>query len=60
MGFIFLPFCYFLYCVISFCYRFLLLQGGEGGVDFFFHFLIIISYILNEIKKKLFEGRKGA
>jgi hypothetical protein len=34
-----------LYCVSSFCYRFLLLQR-EGGVSFF-SFFIIISYILN-------------
>ncbi len=37
MGFIFLPFCYFLYYVFSFCYRFLLLQGK--GVWVYFSFL---------------------
>jgi len=37
MCFIFLPFCYFLYCVLSFCYCFLLLPG-EGGVGLFFIF----------------------
>jgi hypothetical protein len=35
MGFIFLPFCYFLYCVLRFCYCFLLLSR-EGGVGLFF------------------------
>jgi hypothetical protein len=37
MGFIFLTSCYFLCCVLSFCYRFLLLPG-EGGVSLFFIF----------------------
>jgi hypothetical protein len=46
MGFIFLPFCYFLYCVLSFCYRFLLLSR-ERGVSLFFIFLIIILCIFS-------------
>jgi len=37
----------FLYCVLSFCYHFLLLPG-EGGVGLFFIFLIIVIYILNK------------
>jgi hypothetical protein len=45
MGFIFLPFCKFLYCVLSFCYRFLLLPA-EGDVGLFFIFKnFIILYI---------------
>ncbi len=47
-GFFFFTFCYFLYCVLSFSYHFLLLQG-EGGVGLIFIFLIIIFYILNKI-----------
>jgi hypothetical protein len=44
MGFIFLPFYLFLYCVLSFCYCFLILPG-EGGVDLFLVFLLLF-YIL--------------
>ncbi len=61
MGFIFLTFCYFLYCVLSFCYRFLLLPG-EGGVSLFFIFklLFYIFVIIFLVLFLLFEGRKGA
>jgi len=37
MGFVFFPFCNFLYCVFSFCYPFIFFPG-EGGVGFFFSF----------------------
>jgi len=37
---------YFLYCVLSFCYHFLLLPG-EGGVVFLI-FKIIILYVFNK------------
>jgi hypothetical protein len=56
MGFNFLPFCYFLYCVFSFWYHFLLLPG-EGGVSLFFIFKLLI-YIF--VLFLLFEGRKRA
>jgi hypothetical protein len=54
MGFIFLPFCNFLYCVLSFYYCFLLLPA-EGDVGLFFIvFKIIILYILNNFLGILF------
>jgi hypothetical protein len=61
MGFIFLPFCYFLYCLLSFCYRFFTLTRGRG-CEFIFHFLILfyIFLIIFLILLLLFEGRKGA
>jgi hypothetical protein len=65
MGFILLLFCYFLYCVLSFCYRFLLLQGK--GVWVFFHFknyyliMFLVFYFLKgekgtELFKNLLRG----
>ncbi len=47
MGFVFFPFCNFLYCVLSFCYPFIFFPG-EGGVGFSFNFLIIIFYMINK------------
>jgi len=57
----FLPFCNFLYCVLSFCYPFLFLPG-EGGVGFFFIFSLLFSiYLINFLVLfLLFEGRKGS
>jgi hypothetical protein len=40
MGFIFLLFCYFLYCVLSLSYFFTL--AGGRGCGFIFHFKIDI------------------
>jgi hypothetical protein len=59
MGFIFLLFCYFLYCVLSFCYHFLLLPGER--VSFFF-ILLLLSFLKIRflVRFLLFEGRKGA
>ncbi len=59
IGFIFLPFCYFLYCVLSFCYCFLLLLGERGCG--FFNFLKLLFYIfLINLLFLLMEGQKGA
>jgi hypothetical protein len=57
MGFIFLPFCYFLYCVLCFCYRFLLLPR-EGGVSLFFILkLLLYIFLINFLVLfLLFEG----
>jgi hypothetical protein len=47
MGFIFLPFCYFLYCVLNFVIVFYSCQGK--GVWVYFSFKILLLYIF--IKK---------
>jgi len=62
MGFFSFPFCYFLYCVLSFCYCFLLVSR-ERGVSLFFIFKIIILCIFSNffcVFCLLFEGRMGA
>jgi hypothetical protein len=61
MGFVFFPFCNFLYSVLSFCYPFIFFPG-EGGVGFFFIFRLLFSICLikNLVLFLLFEGRKGA
>jgi hypothetical protein len=58
MGFIILF--YFLYCVLSFCYRFLLLLGKRVWVYFssFYYYFIYFNKKIGIFL--LFEGQKGA